>query len=70
MIHSEKHLCTIGKALEAEWDNAIENYKQAKLETNKDKVYQAAKSYFYHRRECSDCSVKWKYESINHEAKN
>lgn len=70
MVHSEKHLCEIGKVLEADWDNAIENYRRAKLETNKDKVYKAAKSYFHHRRECPDCSVEWKYESINQEAKN
>lgn len=59
MYLSEKHLCEIGKALETDWDNAVENFKRAKLETNKEKAYKAAYLYFHHRRECSDCKVFW-----------
>lgn len=59
MYLPEKHLCEIGKALETDWDIALENYRREKKEVNKDKVYLAAKSYFNHRSDCPDCKVFW-----------
>jgi hypothetical protein len=59
MYQSEKHLCGVGKSLESDWSQAVENYKKGKTETNKEKAYKTAYLYFTHRRECSFCTVIW-----------
>lgn len=58
MWKSEKHLCEIGKMLDANIDKALEELENK--ESNSDAVYQAIKAHFWHRYDCEKCMVIWK----------
>lgn len=58
MWKSEKHLCEIGKTLDANIDKALEELRENK-ESNGGAVYQVIKTYFRHRRSCEECTITW-----------
>lgn len=59
-MHPYKILCSLGRQLEKEWDDALEKFRITKSEEDKNKVYKATKIYFFHRRECMECKVVWR----------
>ena len=58
MWKSEKHLCEIGKMLDANIDKVLEELRKSKDDSSA--VYQAIKAYFRHRYDCEKCMVIWK----------
>jgi hypothetical protein len=60
MWTAEKHLCEIGKVLDENIYEALRDLHKGESNSKKDNVFQAIKTYFTHRYNCSDCVVVWR----------